>query len=221
MRDVICGVLRARPNPNNWSVYPNIWDEVQNFVYSAQWYQVYDIIEAFAVQCSRNGDLQEFSTLLNGLLVDEGIGWQLNGTLLEVYGDAALESVLGDTEQELKDSGLTTASSELAEARGDLSRRPEPDLSGAIHHAMAALECVAREITGDPKKTLGDIIKRHPGLLPPPVDDAAAKLWGYASEHARHGNEKRRLVWEEVLLVVGVAGALCSYLNATGEISDG
>jgi len=53
---------------------------------------------------------------------------------------------------------------ELHEALDDLSRRPEPDLTGAIQHAMAALECVASDTYGNPKATLGDIIKRYPDL---------------------------------------------------------
>jgi hypothetical protein len=218
MRGVVCDVLRLRPDPHNWSEYPNIWGEVQDIVHQAKWYEVYDIMEAFAEKCARNGDLDEFSAHINELLADEGIGWRLNNTTaLEIHGDAELENVLGDTEEELKQSGFATAASELAEARGDLSRRPDPDLSGAVHHAMASLECVAREVSGDPKKTLGEIIKQHQDLFPPPVDTAAAKLWGYASEQARHGLESRNLAWEEALLMVGVSGALCSYLNTKRE----
>ena len=32
---------------------------------------------------------------------------------------------------------------DLKEALLDISRRPTPDLTGAIHHAMAALECLS------------------------------------------------------------------------------
>lgn len=64
----------------------------------------------------------------------------------------------------------------------------------------------------DPKRTLGDLVKRHPDLMPKPLDDAATKLWGYASENARHvreGNEPSR---EEAMLVVGIAATLANYL---------
>jgi len=214
MREVVSGVLRIRPNPGNWSEYPNIWDEVEGLIHHAEWYEVYDIIEGFAGRFARKRRLDEYSAHLNELLADEGIGWRLNGTSIEVHGDEALEGVVGDTEEELEESGFSTAATELSEARRDLSRRPHPDLSGAIQHAMAALECVAREVTGDSRATLGQIISRHPDLFPRPVDEAAARLWGYASEQARHGREDRCLEWEETLLVVGVAGSLCSYLNA-------
>ncbi len=25
LRDIICSILHVRPNPSNWSAYPNIW----------------------------------------------------------------------------------------------------------------------------------------------------------------------------------------------------
>jgi hypothetical protein len=53
----------------------------------------------------------------------------------------------------------------------DLSRRPQPDLAGAVYHAMGGmLECRARDVTGDPRATVGEVLKRNPGLLPKPLD---------------------------------------------------
>ena len=88
-------------------------------------------------------------------------------------------------------AGRTTARDEIHDALTDLSRRPNPDLTGAIQHGMAALECVARDACGDPKATLGDILKRHPDLIPKPLDTAIDKAWGFASEMGRHIREGR------------------------------
>jgi hypothetical protein len=218
IRDIICRIRRVRPNPGNWSAYPNIWDEAQRLLYDAEWYEFYDFVEACAQAERENNRLDPYEIEINRLFDEEHIGWRLNDGVLEIHGEETLESVTGTTEVELEQSGFQIAAQEFREARADLSRRPKPDLSGAVHHAMAALESVAREVSGDERRTLGDIIKKCPGLLPPPVDDAAAKLWGFASEQGRHGRESRQLEWAETLLIVGVAGALCSYLNAkTGD----
>jgi hypothetical protein len=91
----------------------------------------------------------------------------------------------------LAKAGRTTARDEIHDALTDLSRRPNPDLTGAIQHGMAALECVARDACGDPKATLGDILKRHPDLIPKPLDTAIDKAWGFASEMGRHIREGR------------------------------
>jgi hypothetical protein len=150
------------------------------------------------------------------LFVEEGIGWQLVNGQIQVRGDEVFERMLADSTEALDQSGMAIATSELNEAIRDLSRRPQPDLSGAIQHAMAALECVARQVSGDEKPTLGGIIKKHPDLFPPPVDKAVERLWGYASEQARHARESRDLAWEEVQLIVGISAVLCSYLVQKG-----
>ena len=95
----------------------------------------------------------------------------------------------------------------------DLSRRPKPDLSGAVYHAMGALEAVARDLADNPKATLGQIIKRQPDLLPKPLDTALSHLWGYASNEARHVQEGREPNRKEAELLVGLAAALVTYLT--------
>lgn len=68
-------------------------------------------------------------------------------------------------------------------------------------------------MTGDPKATLGAIIKKHPALLPSPLDVAADKLWGFASEQGRHLREGREPGREEAELAVHVAAAVATYLS--------
>jgi len=213
IRRIICGVRRVRPNTDNWSE-SNIWNEVQDLVCGSKWYEFYDFIEACAQPTRQDVHLLQFEPEMNRLFDEEHIGWRLKNGVLEMHGEDVLEDVTRTTEEELKVSGFQVAAKAFRDARSDLSRRPEPDLSGAIHHAMEALESVAREFSGDPKRTLGEIIKKYPTLLPSPVKDAATKLWGFASDQGRHGKESRQLEWAETLFVVGVAGALCSYLNA-------
>jgi len=79
---------------------------------------------------------------------------------------------------------------------------------------MAALECVARDVAGDPKARLGQILQRYPGLLPAPLDNALEKVWGFASESARHVREGRTVDRAEAELVVGMAAAAATYMIA-------
>lgn len=220
LRTVICGVLRTRPDPSNWSEYPNIWGEVEGHIYSCEWYYIYDFAEAVyaLLKARRPRRCDEFEAAVNALFREMGIGWQMIDGLIVTRGDDAFEAVQQEAVRELSDKGLTTASAELNEAIRDLSRRPEPDLSGAVQHAMAALESVARELSGDAKRTLGEIIKNRPGLIPRPLDESISKMWGYASNEARHGKEGRLLTREESQLVVGVSAVVSAYLSA--KISD-
>ena len=141
-----------------------------------------------------------------------GVGWRLADGQIESRGPEAFETSVDSARDALESAGLQTARREIHEALRDLSRRPEPDLTGAVQHAMAALECTAREATGDPRATLGEILKRYPDVVPKPLDDALGKMWGYASEMARHVREGRTPSRAEAELVVGVASSTCTYL---------
>jgi hypothetical protein len=125
------------------------------------------------------------------------------------------EAVTRQASDTLVAHGRSTAAREIHEALGDLSRRPKPDVSGAIQHAMAALECVMRDLSGESRTMLGDLLKRHGQALGivPPLDQALIKLWGSASERGRHLREGREPGFEEGELVVGVAAAASMYLS--------
>ena len=80
IRKVICGVLLVPPDANNWSEYPNIWDEVVWLMEDAPSPKVYNIVEALYAELAapRNRDSRsaaEFERRLNDFLVENGIGW--------------------------------------------------------------------------------------------------------------------------------------------------
>lgn len=221
LRPIVCRVLRVPPDPGNWSEYPNIDYEVNGLVSGCEWYKVYDIIEALHAEMVRHDgktrgkapDAPQFAEALNEFFIDEGIGWQLVDGHIVTRGTEAFEAVVTDATAALEATERPTAARHLHEALQDLSRRPEADLPGAVYHAMGSLECVARDITGDSKATLGEVLKRYPGLLPKPLDTALSQIWGYASNEARHVQEGRETSREEAELLVGLAAALSTYLT--------
>lgn len=209
LRPVVCNTLKKRPNPGNWTEYPNIDNEIHNLIDDCEWYQVYDVIE----DVYRAASIPEkFEEEINSYFKTEGIGWQLINGKIEVRGEEGFETAIKEASSAIKESDLKTASNEIHEAILDLSRRPDPDITGAVQHAMASLECVAREICGDQKATLGDILKRYDSLIPKPLDAAIEKAWGYASEMGRHLREGRNPTFEEAELLVGVCASISAYL---------
>ena len=224
LRDTICAVLRVRPNPNNWSEYPNVWNEVEGLAYGCEWFRFYDFVEKLYDALSnrwsddyRNSDganrAKRFQEGLNEFFSDEGIGWQMVDGEIITRGTETFESNIQSAVESLGTAGRLTAQNEIHEAIGDLSRRPESDLTGAIQHAMAALECVARDVCGDEKATLGEVIRRYPGVIPKPLDESVSKAWGFASEMARHIREGRNPERKEVELIVGLAATVATYLS--------
>ena len=45
LRETICSVLHVRPDPYNWSEYPNVWGEAEGHVYGCEWFRFYDFVE--------------------------------------------------------------------------------------------------------------------------------------------------------------------------------
>jgi hypothetical protein len=182
------------------------------------WFLVYDFIErlyAALEQWEVQDDGRpedDFAGRINAYFQFAGVGWQLRDGKITSRGSEAFEVETHRAISALKETGLQTAEREIREALADLSRRPRADLTGAIQHAMAALECVARSASGD-SETLGTLIKRHPGLIPKPLDTAVEKAWGYASEKARHLKEGSEPARDEAELIVGVAATVATYLS--------
>jgi hypothetical protein len=209
LRQVLCAMLFRSPDPGNWSDFPNIDSEVRQLIQDCEWFEIYDFIERLAHDF---GHAQEFSNEINRMFRVKGVGWQLVGGQLEIRGPEAFELATRDGQQELSRRGSATAATELHQAILDLSRRPNPEVSGAIQHAMAALECVARDVSMS-KDTLGDLLRKSPGLFPKPVDQIVDKAWGYTSNYGRHLTEGQPPQFDEAELVVGLSGVLCRYLS--------
>jgi hypothetical protein len=215
-RAILCRLLRALPDGNNWSAYPNVWGEVQDLIGGCEWFHVYDYIEAlYQALLQRDPDrVSALSEEINQFFISNGIGWQLLDGHIEIRGPESFETALAQA-RDVTEAGLPVANREVQEALHDLSRRPTPDLTGAIQHALAALECVAREVTGDANATLGAILSRYPDLLPKPLDMAAEKIWGFASERGRHLRERQELPHPDVELIVGLSAQLVTFLVRT------
>jgi hypothetical protein len=210
--------VQVREDPNNWSEYPNIDREVNDDLHGMEWYQVYDVIESLADVFEAPEQYEEYESFMNSGFRRLGIGWQLKDGIVQTRGDEAFEENLNVAQEKLEEIRFAIAQKELKEAIMDLSKRPEPDLRSTIHHSIGALESVAREITGDRKKTLGEILKLRRDIVPKPLDEGLLKIWGYASEFARHVREDRDIERKEAQLILGISSTIITYLiESVGE----
>jgi hypothetical protein len=224
-RRIVCHVLRRVPIRDNWSD-GNISDEVESLISDCDWWKVYDVIEAIWKELSTGTDSIHvdpgpppkyervgivFARRVNELLVESGIGWQLQQGKIQLRGDGAFERSVKGAALALAGAGRQTAQNELSEALRDLSRRPEPDVSGAVQHGLAALECFARDLTGEPKLTLGQLAKHQ--AIPKPLDQLIEKAWGYSSERGRHLREGNAPDHREAELMIALSAAIINYLS--------
>jgi hypothetical protein len=216
IREVVCRTLGIFPDPANWSDIPNVRDEVRDHIQGCEWYRVYDICEAMYNYFFRRGLGEEgrFVANLNALFNEQGIGWQMIDGQLVTRGPDEFEHAMADAAALVEETGYQTVLRELREARLDLSRRPDPDRTGTIQHCIPALECAARELSGDQRATLGQIIDRRAADLgiPRPLDVAIERAWGYASEVGRHLREGREPSREEAELLLGLSATIIRYI---------
>lgn len=214
LRDVVCARLHRFPDPNNWTEIPNVRDEVIQLLLNCEWYRVYDIAEALCARLAERQQGDRFADRLNQLFQEEGIGWQMVDGQIVTRGEEEFEHAVAAAVEGLGVANLRTARTELQEARRDLSRRPDPDITGTIQHCMAALEATARVLSNDPRATLGEIIRHRAADLriPRPLDTVLERLWGYASEMGRHVREGGNPSREEAELLLGMASSVITYI---------
>lgn len=143
-----------------------------------------------------------------------GIGWEMQDGQITFRGPEAFADDTKETVALLTETGRQRAANEIHEALRNISRRPEPDVTGAIQQVIAALESTAREVTGQPNRTLGQLV-RYFGL-PAPLDAAVEKLGGYAFDGARHVREGQAADTAEAELLVSIACAVCTFLSRRG-----
>lgn len=184
-----------------------IWEDLVLTLPGCDWPDVYEIAQEIYEVVPVNQQ-QEYERLLNRFFERNGFGWMMRDGLIEYRGAEPFVVATKAAEKVLASRGFDRAAREVREAMVDLSRRPMPDLTGAATHAFGALEAVAREDTGQHKKTLGQLV---PDLdLQPPLDEVMSKLWGFASETVRHISEKKDIEAPEAEFAVTVACALAT-----------
>ncbi len=218
-------VLLVPPQGNRRADY--LRNEAQELLHGAPWYRVYDLAEAIYLRLAQLHEQQFmdpaphlwFERELNEVFLERGIGWRMSGGMIEFRGPEPLEADVQRAADGMEQTGRHTAATELREARLALSRRPEPNLTGAVRHALASLECLSRDLVGDPQATFGEILGRYPDLLPQPLRQTANTLWGYASEFARHVREGRVPTMADAVFVVGVASSFAAFLIER-EVAD-
>ncbi|MEZ5386633.1 MAG: hypothetical protein R3F13_14060 [Prosthecobacter sp.] len=227
LRSFLCRLLLCSADRSNWSEFPNIDQEVRGLLGDANWFHVYDLIEWVYRCLIGQGEGVEygfyaehaalaFQTAINDCFRRKGVGWQMVDGLIQVRGPEVFEHAVREAVALTANTSREVAHREFQEALRDLSRRPEPEITGAIQHAMAALECVAKDVTRDPNLTLGKWMKKNSAAFPKPLDEVIHALWGFSSQYGRHVIEGKPTSFEEAELVVGLAGTLSVYLLRKG-----
>lgn len=188
-------------------------NEAKEKLGNTAWYYVYDVVESLYNCIANASKKQEYESEINAYFQTNGYGWKFENGQVLFRGNEIEEQAFTNAVQSL--STNQTAQSELKLARDDLSKRPTADTTGAVHHAMAAVECLCRDKFNAQSQTLGAIIQRNRSAFVRPIDDILEKLWGFASNHARHVQTGGAASEEDAELVLNLCSSLITYLSKT------
>lgn len=183
------------------------YDKLQN----AQWYYVYDVVESLVMRLNTDNKKSEFTQEVNTYFHTHGYGWKLENGQILFRGETIEGRAYTNAMHAL--SSQPTAQNELKLALEDLSKRPQADTTGSVHHSMAALECYCRQKMGNTTSTLGDVIKHNRAMFTSPLDQVLEKMWGFASNHGRHVQNGCSATVEEAELVLNISASMIAYLS--------
>jgi hypothetical protein len=120
----------------------------------------------------------------------------------------------------LEAAGHAASFRELKEAHSDLTKRPDPDLTGVVQHCMAALEGTAKVIAGVEAGTLNDVLKNRKLKFPSHLSAMLDKAWGFASDRGRHVKEGHPVSYPDAELMLNLCEGMIVYLlrSAPGPV---
>jgi hypothetical protein len=189
-----------------------VLENIQSFFFESQWFEVYDFIEFVAGYY----DNKELSEALNQILERELAGFRLiSGSVAPVTAKEEVEAVK-EAIEDIRYKGTVT---HLRQALNHLSNRKKPDYRNSIKESICAVESLARELTKNPKATLGDALQllEKTDRLHPALKRGLSALYGYTSDEQgiRHAMlEEPDLTATDATFFLVSCSAFINYLKA-------
>lgn len=191
------------------------------------WNEVYDYIEfiAQAEVNNRHGSVSRWKTFClqcNKVLEDEMSAYRfVDGVITPIVDDVSIVSI-----EDAINKSSGGASEHVKKALQLYSQRPTPDYSNSVKESISAVEALAKNITNDPKATLGKAfgeLKRQGVDIHPALLSGFQSIYGWTSDEGgiRHGMMNLEHVGEEdarVMLVM--CSAFVNYLMVKGGLSS-
>lgn len=166
--------IDSRPDRNN-----KILEEIRNYFFGCEWFEVYDFLEFVIVYYDRS--MPRLSVLMNGILERELSAYRFVSGHLTDITDAQELAML---DSELRDSRFAGVAAHLQRGLELYANRENPDYRNSIKESISAVESMARILAENPKATLGDALRaiEKRGGLHPALKEGFLRLYGYTSD---------------------------------------
>lgn len=189
-----------------------ILEAIRDYYFQCNWYEVYDFLE-FILLTEKNTRL---NNAINSILERELSGYRfVESAFIPVTDEIEVEAV----QKALSEGPFSGVHAHLKAAVNHLSRRENPDYRNSIKESISAVESMAREVTENPKATLGDALAllEKGGHLHPALKKGFSAFYGYTSDEAgiRHAMlEEPNLTVSEAKFFLISCSTFINYLKA-------
>jgi len=177
------------------------------------WWAVYDFVEFVAGSPRPKNEADQLIAKFNTTLEKHLSAYRFVGlTLAPITSEEEITAV----EQAMSHGGqFKPVVAHLETALARLADRASPDYRNSIKESISAVEAVCQIITGEPKATLGQALKKidvHPAL-----EQGFSKIYGYTSDTSgiRHPlSEESTVDAEDAKFFLVSCSAFVNYLIA-------
>jgi hypothetical protein len=185
-----------------------------------KWNEVYEMIEFLG---SRERVPDGFTAECNRVFERERSGYRFAGGILVRITNpielGAVERGMGDASV----NSIGAATEHLRAAAELMGSRDNPNFRNSVKESISAVEAVVRDLTGEPKATLGDALDDLEPPLHPALAKGLAAIYGWTSDGGgiRHAlAEGSTVKLEDAQLMLSTCAALISYLVAKNARSS-
>lgn len=156
------------------SDYPADWlEELREKYFESKWFHVYDLLEFVLLHVNST----DIDNDINRTLEREFSGYRcINHRIVPISSPAEIQSL----NESIQSNALGVAQ-HISMAIQTLSNRDKPDYRAVVRESILAVESAARHVTGTPKATLGDALKRIKELHPA-LSRSYSNLYGWTSD---------------------------------------
>lgn len=219
-RQIICQVLRRRPDENNWSDAP-VSAEVDDLIHGLEWYEFYDLCEKIA----RLAEIKEvgyvsgtyesiFANKLNKLFQEESIGYHMMDSYIEKIGSEEFKEATETGLKLLQDPKFRIPSEQYEKALSFRNGFP-PDYPNAVKEAVNAVEGTLQVAANRPGVAAPTILTDLNPRLPSHIERIVKEIYGFgsAAQGARHaGVGGYPSSAEEAEFIIHISAAAIKYI---------
>lgn len=190
--------------------------EIRNWFFAAQWYEIYDFIE-FLIRVEKKDRRARAINLFNSVLEQEMAGYRFVGNQIVPITDEHELREIETSIEHARQSNLATVVEHLSSALDKLADRQKPDFRNSIKESISAVEALAKKISGKPKADLNDALKSLETKVPihPALKKAFQSIYAYTSDSdgIRHAlMEESNLGFEDAKYMLVSCAAFINYL---------